>query len=253
MALTVPGGYCSHVTLHSRHYRNTSTSCRNNRISISPPWREKMARPHARRGFIGGQKKKEGWLISVTFISVVLVAGLLAGTWILECPASPLTASPSHFLTPCRIMFQASSGRLRSSCRDISQQGPQGPPMRELVTGDAMAYSVPGRPRKRPSGFIAGRQSWQLSPRLKHGRVESIDQLAWYHTQFNTRYAVNPEWLGFLRSGVASSAPVRPDSIDMRLILSGSPSGSGSEFSSRLTVGNRRSTGNLGLRLNIKK
>ena len=132
------------------------------------------------------KKKGEEWLISVTFIGVVLVAGLLAGTWILECPASPLMASPSHFLPPCRIMFQASSGRLRSSCGDVSQQGLQGPLMRELVTGDPMARSVPGHPRKRPSGFIARRQSWQLSPGLKHGRVESIDQLARYHAQFNT-------------------------------------------------------------------
>ena len=76
-----------------------------------------------------------------------------------------------------------------------------------------MARSVPGHPRKHPSGFIARRQSWQLSPGLKHGCVESIDQLARYHAQFNTptewrrqffsgetrfdRYAVNPEWLAF--------------------------------------------------------
>ena len=110
-------------------------------------------------------------------------------------------------------MFQASLGQLHSSCGDISQQGPQGPLMRELVTGDPMAHSVPGCPRKHPSGFIAHRQSWQLSPGLKHGCVESIDQLVQYHTQFNTptewhhqfcsgetrfdRYAVNPEWLAF--------------------------------------------------------
>ena len=100
VALIVPGGYCSHVALHSRHFRDPSTSRRNNHISISPPWREKMARPRARHGFIGGQKKGEGWLILVTFIGVVLVAGLLAGTWILEYPASLLMASPSHFLPP---------------------------------------------------------------------------------------------------------------------------------------------------------
>ena len=47
--------------------------------------------------------------------------------------------------------------------------------MRELVTGDPMARSILGHPHKRPSGFIAHRQSWQLSPGLKHGRVESID------------------------------------------------------------------------------
>ena len=83
-------------------------------------------------------------------------------------------------------MFQALSGRLCSSCGDISQQGPQGPPTRELVTGDPMARSIPGYPRKHSSGFIARRQSWQLSPGPKHGRVESIDQLVRYHTQFNT-------------------------------------------------------------------
>ena len=110
-------------------------------------------------------------------------------------------------------MFQASSGRLRSSCGDVSQQGPQGPPTRELVTGDPMPRSILGHPRKCPSGFIACRQSWQLSPGLKHGCVESIDQLAWYHAQFNTpmewrrqfcsgetrfdQYAVHPEWLAF--------------------------------------------------------
>ena len=76
-----------------------------------------------------------------------------------------------------------------------------------------MARSILGRPCKRPSGIIAHRQSWQLSLGLKHGRVESIDQLVRYHTQFYTpmewhrqfcsgetrfdRYAVNPEWLAF--------------------------------------------------------
>ena len=85
--------------------------------------------------------------------------------------------------------------------------------MRELVTGDPMARSFPGHPHKHPSGFFAHRQSWQFSPGLKHGPVESIDQHAQYHTQFNTptewrhqfcsgetrfdRYAVNPEWLTF--------------------------------------------------------
>ena len=85
--------------------------------------------------------------------------------------------------------------------------------MRELVTGDPMVCSVLGCPHKRPLGFIAHRQTWQLSPGLKHGRVESIDQLAQYHAQFNTptewrrqfcsgetrfdRYAVHPERLAF--------------------------------------------------------
>ena len=212
MALIVPSGYCSHIALHYRHFRDPSTSHCNNRISISPPWREKMACPRVRRGLIGGQKK-EGWLISVNFISVVLVAGLLAGTWILECPASLLMASPSRFLPPCRIMFQASSGRLCSSCRDVSQQGPQGPPMRELVTGDPMARSVSGTPVSTPRASLPVISPGNSRLDSKHGCVESIDQLARYHTQFNTptewrcqfcsgetrfdRYAVYPEWLAF--------------------------------------------------------
>ena len=74
-----------------------------------------------------------------------------------------------------------------------------------------MACSIPGHPRKHPSGTIACRQFWQLLPGLKHGRVESINQLVWYHTQTNTptewhcqfcsgetrfhQYAVNPKQL----------------------------------------------------------
>ena len=112
VALIVPAGYCSHVALHSRHFQDPSTSRHNNRISISPPSQEKMARPRARCSCIGGKKKGEGWLISVIFIGVVLVAGLLVGTWILEYPASPLTASPSCFLPPCRIMFQGIVGSI---------------------------------------------------------------------------------------------------------------------------------------------
>ena len=85
--------------------------------------------------------------------------------------------------------------------------------MRELITGDPMACSVSGHPCNCPSGFIAHHQTWQLSPGLKHGGVESIDQLAWYQAQFNTpkewrcqfcssetrfdRYGVHPERLAF--------------------------------------------------------
>ena len=74
-----------------------------------------------------------------------------------------------------------------------------------------MACSIAGQPRNCPSGIIAHRQIWQLSPRLEHGRVESINQLAWYHAQIDTpvewhcqfcssetrvdRYAVYPKWL----------------------------------------------------------
>ena len=183
------------------------------------------------------KKKGEGWLISVTFIGVVLVAGLLAGTWILECLASPLTASPVPVSCPLEeSCFKTSSGRLRSSCRDVSQQGPQSPLTRELVTGDPMACSVSGRSRKCPSGFIAHRQSWQLSPGLKHGRVESIDQLARYHTQLNTptewrrqfcsgetrfdQYAVYPERFAFQFSErKKQSCPVEHLSFLVRVVL----------------------------------
>ena len=57
-------------------------------------------------------KKGEGWLILVTFIGVVLVAGLLAVTWILECPASPLRPAHPVSYPPQRIMFQAVVGSI---------------------------------------------------------------------------------------------------------------------------------------------
>ena len=129
-------------------------------------------------------------------------------------PGISINSQPVPFLAPLEeSCFKTSSGRLRSSCGDVSQQGPQSSLMRELVTGDPMACSVSGRPHKHPSCFISCHQTWQLSPGLKHGRVESIDQLAWYHTQFNTpterhrqfcsgetrfdQYAVHPERLAF--------------------------------------------------------
>ena len=106
-----------------------------------------------------------------------------------------------------------SSGRLCSSCRDVSQQGLQAPLVRELVTWNPMACSILGCPRKHPLGFNASHQLWLLLPRLEHDCVESIDQLAWYHTQLNTltewrhqfcsgetrfnRYVVNPKQLAF--------------------------------------------------------
>ena len=129
-----------------------------------------------------------------------------------------------------------SSGRLRSSCGDVSQQGLQSPPTRELVTGDPMACSVLGHPRKHPSGFIAHHQTWRLSPGLEHGHVESIDQLARYHTQFNTptewchqfcsgetrfdRYAVHPKQLTFqFGEPKKQSCPVEYLSFLVRIIL----------------------------------
>ena len=129
-------------------------------------------------------------------------------------PGISVNGQPILFPAPLEeSCFKTSSGRLRSSCGDISQQGPQSPPMRELVTGDPMACSILGHPCKQPSGFIAHCQTWQLSPGLKHGCVESIDQFARYQAQFNTpmewrrqfcsgetrfnRYAVHPERLTF--------------------------------------------------------
>ena len=129
-------------------------------------------------------------------------------------PGVSVNGQPIPFPAPLEeSCFKTSSGQLRSSCGDISQQGPQSPLTRELVTGDPMACSILGHPRKCPSGFTARHQTWQLSSGLKHGRVESIDQLAQYHAQFNTptewchqfcsletrldRYAVHPEWLAF--------------------------------------------------------
>ena len=64
------------------------------------------------------KKKGEGWLISVIFIGVVLVAGLLAGTWILECLVSPLTASPSCFLPPLKNHV---SRRRRVNCAHLAE------------------------------------------------------------------------------------------------------------------------------------
>ena len=129
-------------------------------------------------------------------------------------PSIPVNSQPVPFPAPLAgSCFKSSSNRSCSSCRDVSQQGPQASPVRELVTGDPMACSIAGRHRKCPSGVVARRQIWQLSPRLEHGGVESIDQLAQYHAQFDTptewhhqfcsgetrfdRYAVYPKWLAF--------------------------------------------------------
>ena len=62
-------------------------------------WRALMPGTAYRRA---KKKPGEGWLILVTFIGVVLIAGLLAGTWILECLVSLLMASPSCFLSPLK-------------------------------------------------------------------------------------------------------------------------------------------------------
>ena len=152
-------------------------------------------------------------------------------------PGISVNGQPIPFPAPLEeSCFKMSSGPLCSSCKDVSQQGPQSPPMRELVTGDPMACSILGRPCKHPSGFIARRQTWQLSPGLKHGRVESIDQLVRYHAQFNTptewrhqfcsgetrfdRYAVHPERLAFQFSKPKKQlCPVEYLSFLVRVVL----------------------------------
>ena len=121
--------------------------------------------------------KKEGWLIPVTYISVVL-------SWV---PRVSINGQPVPFLAPLKgSCLKVLSDRSCSSCRDVSQQGPQASLVRELVTGDPMACSIPGHPHKHPSGTIAHRQFWQLLSGLEHGCVESINQLVGYHTQTNT-------------------------------------------------------------------
>ena len=176
MALIILGGYCSRVALRCCHVQSLGTSSHNNRISNSPPHGEKMVCPHAKFGLRWA--KKEGWLIPVTYISVVL------GTWVPRVSVNDqLIPFPAPLVESCS---KVSLGRSRSSCRDISEQGSQTSLVRELVTGDPMACSILGHPRKHPSGTIAHRQCWQLLPGLEHGCVESINQLVWYHTQINT-------------------------------------------------------------------
>ena len=168
MALTVPGGYYSARRSSFQAFSGSEylPSQQSHLYLPSPARKDGTLSCQVR--LIGGQKKGEGWLISVTFIGVVLVAGLLAGTWILECLASPLTANPSRFLPPSKNHV---SRRHWVNCahlaKTFSQQGPQSPPTRELVTGDPMACSILGHPRKHPSGFIAHHQTWQLLPGLK--------------------------------------------------------------------------------------
>ena len=118
MALTVPGGYYSHVALHSRCFRDPSTSVITI-ASLSPlPGKKRWHALMPGMAYGWAKKKGEGWLISVTFIGVVLVAGLLAGTWILECLASPLMASPSHFLAPTKNHV---SRRRRVDCTHLAE------------------------------------------------------------------------------------------------------------------------------------
>ena len=185
MALIVPGGYCSRVALRSWCVRSPGTSCRNNHISISPPPVRKDGTPLCQARLIGGQKRRVAQSGNLHQCSshYKFVSGDL-GT---QVPSISVNGQPVPFPAPLAgSCFKSSSDRSHSSCRDISKQGPQGSPARELVTGDPMACSIVGWPCNHPSGVIACRQIWQLSPRLEHGHVESIDQLARYHAQIDS-------------------------------------------------------------------
>ena len=185
VALIVPGGYCSCVTLCSWHVQSLGTSRHNNHISNSPPRQRKDGMPLCQAWLEVGKKRRVAHSGNLHKCSSCckFVSGNL-GTWV---PRVSVNGQPVLFPAPfVGSCSKVSLGRSHSSCRDVSQQGPQTSPVRELVTGDPMACSVSGHPRKHPSGTIAHRQCWQLLPGLEHGCVESINQLARYHTQTNT-------------------------------------------------------------------
>ena len=215
VALIIPGGYCSRVALCSWHVPSLGTSHHNNCISNSPPWQRKDGMPSCQAQLEVGKKRRV--VHSGNLHKCSSHCKFVSGDLGTQVPRVSVNSQPVLFLAPpvgsCR---KVSLGRLRSSCRDVSQQGPQASLVRELVTGDPMACSILGCRRKHPSGIIARRQFWQLLSGLEHGRVESINQLAWYHAQTNTpmewhcqfcsgetrfnRYAVNPKRLA-LRFG----------------------------------------------------
>ena len=158
--------------------------------------------------------EKEGWLNPSNLHWCVLITSLLVVAWVLGCPASLLTASPSHFLPPLQDHVSSHRRIGRAHLAETSLSKAHKLLWQENLS-QGILWPVPlrGSPCKRPSGVIARHQIWQLSPRLEHGHVESIDQLAQYHTQFNTptewrhqfcsgetrldRYAVYPKWLAF--------------------------------------------------------
>ena len=145
MALIVLGGYCSRVALHSWHVRSLGTSHCNNRISISPPPARKDGTPSCQAQLIGGRKRRvaqSGNLHRCSSHYKFVSGGL--GT---RVPSVPINGQPVPFPAPLAgSCFKSSSNRSHSSCRDISQQGPQASPVREHVTGDPMACSIVGHP-----------------------------------------------------------------------------------------------------------
>ena len=139
MALIVPDGYCSGVTLRSWHVHSPGTSRRNNRISNSPPQWRKDGTPSCQAWLEVGKIRRVAHSGNLHKCSshCKFVSGDL-GTWV---PRVSLNGQPILFPGPLvGLCHKVSSGRLRSSCRDISQQGPQTSPARELVTVQSWHY-----------------------------------------------------------------------------------------------------------------
>ena len=157
VALIILGGYCSCVALCSWRVWSQSTSRWNNRISISPPPARKDGMPSCQAQLIGGWKK-EGWLNPVTCIGCSSHDKFVSGGLGTRVPSDSINGQPVPFPAPLTgSCFKSLSDRSHSSCRDVSQQGLQASPVRELVTVDPMACSIAGRPCKHPSGIITCR------------------------------------------------------------------------------------------------
>ena len=122
VALIILGGYCSCVTLCSWCVRSLGTSHHNNHISISPPPVRKDGMPSCQVWLIVGKRKRRV-AQSVIYIRVVLITSFLVVAWVLGCPASPLMASPSHFLPPLQDHVSSHHRIGRLSARPASFSG----------------------------------------------------------------------------------------------------------------------------------
>ena len=217
MALIIPGGYCSRVTLCSWHVWSPGTSHRTI-TSLSPLPSEK--RWHALvPGVAYRWAKKRRVAQSGNLHRCSSRYKFVSGDLGTQVPSISVNSQPVLFPAPLPLQDHVSSrhqighAHLAETSLSKAHKVLQ---VRELVKGDPMACSIMKRPHNHPSGVIARRQIWQLSPRLEHGCVESIDQLAWYHAQIDTpmewrhqfcsgetrldRYAVYPKrltlWFG---------------------------------------------------------
>ena len=124
VALIILGGYCSCVTLHSWRVWSLGTSHHNNCISISPPPVRKDGMPSCQVWLIGGRKRRVAQSSNLHWCSSrykFVSSGL--GT---RVPSISINGQPIPFPAPLAgSCFKSSSNRSRSSCRDVSQQGPQ--------------------------------------------------------------------------------------------------------------------------------